>query len=44
MTALDKAAIDLIKSMLSQQTTDLKKEFNEQVKNINKKTRKTLSK
>ena len=36
MTALDKAAIDLIKSMLSQQTTDLKNEFNEQVKNINK--------
>ena len=34
--ALDKAAIDVIKSILSQQTTELKKEFNEQVKNINK--------
>ena len=36
MAALDKAAIDLIQSMLTKQTTDLKTEFNEQVKNINK--------
>ena len=34
--ALDKAAIDVIKSILSQQTTELKKDFNEQVKSINK--------
>ena len=44
MTALDKAAIDLIKSMLSQQTTDLKNEFNEQLKTLIKIARKTLSK
>ena len=36
MTALDKAAIDLIKSMLNQHTNDLKTEFNEQVKTLNK--------
>ena len=34
--ALDQAAIDVIKTILGQQTNELKKEFNEQVKNINK--------
>ena len=42
--ALDQEAIDAIKIILGQQTSELKKEFNEQVKNIKKTTRKTRSK
>ena len=34
--ALNQEAIDAIKTILGQQTSELKKEFNEQVKNINK--------